>query len=63
MEIKVCPWEDIYQVDGSGNFDWQFKEGTHCFNRTTPLAPPLECSLLDSVSTINGVLKDPIVDT
>ena len=51
-------WEAIYRVDKPGNYGWPLKEGTHCFDRTRPLNPPIECS----ATTSSTELFDPVVE-
>jgi len=49
-------WEAIYRVDKPGNYGWPLKEGTHCFDRTRPLNPPIECA----ASNTSTELFDPV---
>ncbi len=55
-------WEAIYRVNKPGNYGWPYKEGTHCFERTSPLAPPADCTLPDTAKTIDDVLNEPVVE-
>ncbi len=36
-------FEEIDRVEKGGNYGWNFKEGTHCFDRDNRLEPPAEC--------------------
>jgi glucose/arabinose dehydrogenase len=52
-------WEAIYRVDRPGNFGWAIKEGSHCFDRLRPTAPPPTCP---ATGTLGEPLRDPIVE-
>jgi glucose/arabinose dehydrogenase len=52
-------WEEVDLVVSGGNYGWNVKEATHCFNTATPNAPLDECP----DATPEGVpLLDPIVE-
>ena len=52
-------WEAIYLVDRPGNYGWAIREGTHCFDRATPLEPPAECADRDAMGY---PVQEPIVE-
>ena len=52
-------FEATYRVTGPGNYGWALKEGTHCFDRTSPFAPPESCA---SVGSLGEPIQDPIIE-
>lgn len=36
-------WEEVNIVTGGGNYGWNVKEGTHCFDAENHTTPPAEC--------------------
>lgn len=52
-------WEAIYRVDRPGNYGWAIKEGSHCFDRLRPTAPPPTCP---AAGALGEPLRDPIVE-
>jgi len=52
-------FEATYRVTGPGNYGWALKEGTHCFDRTSPFAPPETCA---SVGSLGEPIHDPIIE-
>jgi glucose/arabinose dehydrogenase len=52
-------YEEIDIVTAGGNYGWNIKEGTHCFDADNPETPPAECATTGA----NGdELIDPIVE-
>ncbi len=52
-------WEEVNIVTKGGNYGWNIKEGTHCFDPENPTDPPEECP---SVGPRGEPLIDPILD-
>ncbi|MEO6000445.1 MAG: PQQ-dependent sugar dehydrogenase [Chitinophagaceae bacterium] len=52
-------WEEIDIVKKGGNYGWNVKEGTHCFNTDTPSVVRKSCPLYD---TAGNPLLDPIIE-
>lgn len=52
-------FEATYKVTEPGNYGWAAREGTHCFDRTSPFAPPENCS---SVGPLGEAIHDPIIE-
>lgn len=52
-------WESVYLVDRPGNYGWALKEGTHCFDRLQPKAPPASCP---NRGPFSEPVRDPIVE-
>jgi glucose/arabinose dehydrogenase len=52
-------FEATYRVTQPGNYGWALKEGTHCFDRTSPFAPPETCA---SVGSLGEPIHDPIIE-
>lgn len=52
-------FEATYRVTGPGNYGWALKEGTHCFDRTSPFAPPETCP---TVGSLGEPIQDPIIE-
>jgi glucose/arabinose dehydrogenase len=48
-------WEEVSIVQPGGNYGWNIKEGTHCFDPSNPTQPPAQCS--DS-----GPRGEPLID-
>ena len=36
-------WEEISIIVNNGNYGWNVKEGTHCFDAENPTEPPEQC--------------------
>jgi glucose/arabinose dehydrogenase len=52
-------WEAVYIVEAGGNYGWNIKEGSHCFDPNNPNQVPEECP--DSGSR-GEPLIDPIIE-
>jgi glucose/arabinose dehydrogenase len=53
-------WEEVSTVDKGGNYGWNVKEGTHCFDTENPDVSPPECP--DSVGEGHPRAGDPLID-
>lgn len=52
-------YEEIDVVKKGGNYGWNVKEGTHCFNAASPLTSFPDCP---SVDPFGNVLIDPVIE-
>lgn len=52
-------WEEVDVVRKGGNYGWNVKEGTHCFNTETPLTERASCPMVD---TAGNPLIDPVME-
>ncbi len=52
-------WEEVSLVTAGGNYGWNVKEGTHCFNAADPDIEPDTCPDLDPEG---DPLIDPIIE-
>ena len=52
-------WEEVNIVTKGGNYGWNIKEGTHCFDPENPEEPPEECP---DVGPQGEPLIDPILE-
>ncbi|AHG93272.1 hypothetical protein J421_5737 (plasmid) [Gemmatirosa kalamazoonensis] len=53
-------WEEADVVTRGGNYGWNVKEGTHCFDAAHPLTIPPSCPSVDAET--GDPLIDPIVE-
>jgi glucose/arabinose dehydrogenase len=53
-------WEEVSIVDKGGNYGWNVKEGTHCFDTENPDVSPPECP--DTVGDGHPRAGDPLID-
>lgn len=53
-------WEEVSIVELGGNYGWNVKEGTHCFDASNPQAPLDECP--DVVGAGHPDEGDPLID-
>lgn len=52
-------WEEISIVEKGGNYGWNVKEGSHCFDAANPENPPADCPETDPDG---DPLIDPIIE-
>lgn len=52
-------WEEVSIVTKGGNYGWNIKEGTHCFDPNTPNLSQLSCPDKDAS---DNLLIDPIIE-
>jgi glucose/arabinose dehydrogenase len=52
-------WEEVDQVAKGGNYGWNIREGTHCFDPGNPNESPQSCPDVDSRGE---KLSDPIIE-
>ena len=53
-------WEEIDIVKKGGNYGWNVKEGTHCFNTDNDMEERSACPMIDSAT--GQPLLDPIIE-
>lgn len=51
--------EEVSRIEAGGNYGWNLKEGTDCFDPTSPFAPPEECS---DTGPFGQPLIDPVAE-
>jgi glucose/arabinose dehydrogenase len=52
-------WEEVNLIRKGGNYGWNRKEGTHCFDPQAPNTPPTSCP---DVGPLGEPLLDPVVE-
>jgi glucose/arabinose dehydrogenase len=52
-------YEEVSIVTAGGNYGWNIKEGTHCFDPNNPEQPPAECAM---TGASGEALVDPIIE-
>jgi hypothetical protein len=53
-------WEEVSRVVKRGNYGWNVKEGTHCFDAENPTVSPPTCPSVDP--TTGEPLRDPVIE-
>lgn len=53
-------WEEVSRVTRGGNYGWNVKEGTHCFDAEDNRNPPPSCPSADPTTGIP--LTDPVIE-
>ena len=53
-------WEEVSVIEKGGNYGWNVKEGTHCFDAENPTVSPATCPAVDP--TTNIPLSDPVIE-
>ena len=53
-------WEEVSTVVRRGNYGWNVKEGTHCFDAENPTVSPPACPTVDP--TTGEPLRDPVIE-
>jgi glucose/arabinose dehydrogenase len=53
-------WEEVSRVVRRGNYGWNVKEGTHCFDTDNPNVSPPTCPSVDP--TTDEPLRDPVIE-
>ncbi len=53
-------WEEVSIVTKGGNYGWNVKEGTHCFDAETPTDVPADCP--DTVGEGHPAARAPLID-
>jgi glucose/arabinose dehydrogenase len=53
-------WEEVSRVVRRGNYGWNVKEGTHCFDAENPTVSPATCPSVDP--TTGEALRDPVIE-
>lgn len=53
-------YEEVDVVTKGGNYGWNVKEGTHCFNAASPLTPFADCPDVDD--PFGNPLIDPVIE-
>jgi glucose/arabinose dehydrogenase len=56
-------WEEVSLVEKGGNYGWNVKEGTHCFDAENNRVSPPECpDTVESGVRVGDPLVDPIIE-
>ena len=53
-------WEEVSVIVKGGNYGWNVKEGTHCFDAENPEVSPATCPSVDT--TTGEALRDPVIE-
>lgn len=57
-------WEEVSRVTLGGNYGWNVKEGTHCFDAANPETSPADCpdTIGDGHPDAGAPLLDPVIE-
>lgn len=58
-DVGQALFEEVNIIEKGGNYGWNIKEGTHCFDPAHPQAPPEDCP---DESRRGNPLLDPIIE-
>jgi len=53
-------WEEVSVAERGGNYGWNVKEGTHCFDAEAPTVVPPDCPTVDP--TTGEQLRNPVIE-
>jgi glucose/arabinose dehydrogenase len=53
-------WEEVSRVVKGGDFGWNVREGTHCFDAAHPTVSPASCP--DTDPTTGEILRSPVIE-
>jgi glucose/arabinose dehydrogenase len=59
-DVGQASWEEVSIVSAGGNYGWNVKEGTHCFDAENPNQEPAACP--DIVGAGHPRTGDPLID-
>ena len=59
-DVGQLSWEEVNIVSAGGNYGWNVKEGTHCFDAESPTQEPAACP--DVVGAGHPRTGDPLID-
>jgi glucose/arabinose dehydrogenase len=59
-DVGQLSWEEVNIVSAGGNYGWNVKEGTHCFDAENPTQEPAACP--DIVGAGHPRTGDPLID-
>jgi glucose/arabinose dehydrogenase len=59
-DVGQASWEEVSIVSAGGNYGWNVKEGTHCFDAEAPTQEPADCP--DTVGAGHPRTGDPLID-
>jgi glucose/arabinose dehydrogenase len=59
-DVGQLLWEEVSIVDAGGNYGWNVKEATHCFDAENPSQPQANCP--DIVGAGHPRAGDPLID-
>jgi glucose/arabinose dehydrogenase len=59
-DVGQVSWEEVSIVSAGGNYGWNVKEATHCFDAESPTQEPADCP--DVVGAGHPRTGDPLID-
>jgi glucose/arabinose dehydrogenase len=59
-DVGQASWEEVSIVSAGGNYGWNVKEGTHCFDAENPTQEPAACP--DVVGAGHPRTGNPLID-